>query len=138
MLAMSLDLFLRLVAYAETLRMFAVHLFCFSTLIDCLMLLPYWVQKMRGRTEDYHRLLVFRLFRLYSLVRVFDRRTLLRLSVDALCLAVVKGMDTLLLIFAILALLVLIFATLVYLAERGRWNAADRSFRNEDGTPSSF
>jgi hypothetical protein len=71
---------------------------------------------------------VFRLFRMFSLLHFFIRSKVLAMYFDAFQHALQKSKMTLILIACFQGILIIVFATLLYLTERGEWDDAEGTF----------
>ena len=60
------------------------------------------------------------------------------MSYDAFIIAITRSRDTLAAIVAFQSLLIIVFSTLIYSAERGDWDKERRMFVGRDGLPSRF
>lgn len=60
------------------------------------------------------------------------------MSYDAFIIAITRSRDTLAAIVAFQSLLIIVFSTLIYSAERGDWDKERQMFVDSDGLPSRF
>lgn len=112
----------------------------FYAIVDLLSILPYYLELiLSGRhLGELQRFTVLRLFRLIRLARCYHYSSLLQVSIDAMLVAVAKSADALLAIVVFLSLVVVVFSTLIYFAERGTWDPNQRQWIDIDGHPSQF
>lgn len=136
----SSEFLARVYAHSKTWKEFRRFFFSFLTFADLLSIFPYYIEWVivREHFGEFQRLTVFRLFRLFRLLRCFSYSDVLQMSYDAFVIALKRSRDTLAAIAAFQSLLIIIFSTLLYFAERGEWDPQKRVFLDVDGQRSRF
>ncbi|RYG50302.1 ion transporter, partial [archaeon] len=111
-------------------------IFSFFNVVDLLSIAPYYIELMFGASggSGAPMLRMVRLIRVVRLAKIGRYVTWLQIfgvtiqrSANALCM-----------LFFIVGLLILFWATLVYFAERGAWDVDRGVWQREDGSPTSF
>jgi Ion transport protein len=91
-----------------------------------------------GGGPELQRFAVLRLFRLLRLMRAFQSSNLVKVSIEAMFMAIRRSFETLLVVLVVLVMVVIVFSTLIYSVERGEWDPVRKIFIGQDGQPSHF
>lgn len=136
----TLELGLRCLANSESAAQFARFCTSFFTILDLLSIIPFYLELiLQGRhIGEFQKFTILRLFRLLRLLRTFQSSVLLKMSVEAMIIAVERSFETLVAILAFLVLVVVVFSTLLYYVERGDFDPSRGLFIDIDGLPSKF
>ncbi|KAK3249203.1 hypothetical protein CYMTET_41360 [Cymbomonas tetramitiformis] len=87
-------------------------------LLDLFAILPYFLEKLAGAAGGLSNTRIFRVLRLVRVFRVFKVGGFAR-NMEVVTLAVTRSMDLLGMLSFILALVVILFASLIYYCEKG-------------------
>jgi hypothetical protein len=136
----SLEFSLRCLANSESWDQFWAFAASFFTLVDLLSIIPFYLELIiQGQhIGEFQKFTILRLFRLLRLLRTFQTSVLLKMSVEAMIIAVQRSFETLVPIVFFLVLIVIVSATMIYYVERGEYDPARRRFIDIDGLPSKF
>ncbi|KAE9400591.1 voltage-gated potassium channel [Gymnopus androsaceus JB14] len=111
----------------------------FYGVIDLLSVLPYFIEIiMQQDTAVFFRFSILRMFRLLRVFRPFRYNHTILLTIEVMYLSVRRSQHALLAIGFFVFMLLTIFSTLLYFAERGTWDTTLETFINSDGDPTQF
>ncbi|KAF8956806.1 hypothetical protein BDZ97DRAFT_1847600 [Flammula alnicola] len=114
-------------------------IFSFYGVIDLLSVLPYYLELLlRQDTSVYFRFSILRMFRLLRVFRPFRYNHTILLTIEVMYLSVRRSQHALLAIGFFVVMILTVFSTLLYFAERGTWDELLGTFINSDGDPSQF
>ncbi|RXW22656.1 hypothetical protein EST38_g3220 [Candolleomyces aberdarensis] len=114
-------------------------LLSFYGIIDLLSVLPYYIELMlRQDTSVLFRFSILRMFRLLRVFRPFRYNHTILLTIEVMYLSVRRSQHALLAIGFFVIMILTVFSTLLYFAERGTWDEALDTFVNVDGDPTQF
>ncbi|KAF6744552.1 hypothetical protein DFP72DRAFT_1078399 [Ephemerocybe angulata] len=110
----------------------------FYGIIDLLFVLPYYIELILGQdTSVLFRFSILRMFRLLRVFRPFRYIHTILLCVPTLVylvyLSVRRSQHALLAIGFFVVMILMVFSTLLYFAERGTWDEVMDTFINSDG-----
>ncbi|KAI0338993.1 voltage-gated potassium channel [Trametopsis cervina] len=129
----------RAVAHSNTWTSFAKWLFSFFGIIDLLGILPYYLEIALGQdTSTFFRFTILRTFRLLRVFRPFRYNNAILLTIEVMYLSFRRSEHALLALAFFVAMVLVVFSTLLYFAERGTWDETLGVFMNSDGDPSQF
>lgn len=136
----SLEFSLRCIANSENVDQFWSFAASFFTLVDLLSIIPFYLELIiQGQhIGEFRKFTILRLFRLLRLLRTFQTSVLLKMSVEAMILAVHRSFETLVAIVFFLVLIVIVSSTMIYYVERGEYDPIKKIFIDSDGLPSKF
>lgn len=136
----SLEFGLRCLANSESTDQFWSFAASFFTLIDLLSIIPFYLElAIHGRhIGEFQKFTILRLFRLLRLLRTFQTSLLLKMSVEAMIVAVKRSLETLAAIVFFLCLIITVSSTMIYYVERGEFDPVRKQFIDVDGLPSKF
>jgi hypothetical protein len=107
--------------------------------LDVIVLFTYYLEwGLKNNTTYVFRLSILRLFRLFRVFRVYKYSSLIQLSIEVMIIAIKKSADALSALFFFMALSTIIFAALLYFAERGVWDEKKKLFVDANGFQSTF
>ncbi|KAJ3510190.1 hypothetical protein NLJ89_g4820 [Agrocybe chaxingu] len=89
-------------------------------------------------TSVYFRFSILRMFRLLRVFRPFRYNHTILLTIEVMYLSVRRSQHALLAIGFFVIMILTVFSTLLYFAERGTWDELLGTFINTDGDPSQF
>ncbi|KAF8895953.1 voltage-gated potassium channel [Mucidula mucida] len=111
----------------------------FFGVIDMLSVLPYYIELMLQQdTSTFFRFSILRMFRLLRVFRPFRHNHTILLTIEVMYLSVRRSRHALLAICFFVIMVLSVFSTLLYFAERGTWDTTLETFINSDGDPSQF
>ncbi|KAF6746434.1 hypothetical protein DFP72DRAFT_1152288 [Ephemerocybe angulata] len=111
----------------------------FYGIIGLLSVLPYYIELMLGQdTSVLFRFSILRMFRLLRVFRPFRYNHTILLTIEVMYLSVRRSQHALLAIGFFLVMILTVFSTLLYFAERGTWDEVMDTFINSDGDPTQF
>ncbi|KAM6489995.1 hypothetical protein JOM56_014574 [Amanita muscaria] len=111
----------------------------FYGIIDLLAVMPYYIELiMHQDTSVLFRFSILRMFRLLRVFRPFRYNHTILLTIEVMYLSVRRSQHALLAIGFFVIMILTVFSTLLYFAERGTWDEALGTFINSDGDPSQF
>ncbi|KAJ8592075.1 voltage-gated potassium channel [Rhizopogon salebrosus TDB-379] len=129
----------RTVAWSSSWISLAKWLISFYGVIDLLAILPYYIEIMlRQDTSVLFRFSILRMFRLLRVFRPFRHNSSILLTIEVMYLAIRRSHHALLALSFFIAMVLTVFSTLLYFAERGTWDDTLETFLNSDGDPSQF
>lgn len=102
------------------------------TLLDAFAIFPAlfeWLFVRECSKSDFYRFSVLRLFRILRFLKsILHSNNILQLSYDAFLLAIKRSRATLLIILTVQVILIVIFSTFLYIAERGTWDEEKKMY----------
>ncbi|WVQ78074.1 hypothetical protein IAT38_000155 [Cryptococcus sp. DSM 104549] len=111
----------------------------FFGLLDLISILPYYVEVAQNEdTTILFRFSILRTFRLLRVFRAFKYQNQMLLTIEVMYVAVRRSKDALWALTFFIILVLVLFSTLIYFAERGTWDASLGVFVDPDGEPSAF
>ncbi|KLT41971.1 voltage-gated potassium channel [Cutaneotrichosporon oleaginosum] len=111
----------------------------FFAVTDLLSILPYYIELARQEdTSILFRFSILRTFRLLRVFRAFRYQSQMLLTIEVMYVAVRRSKDALVAISYFIFLVLVLFSTLIYFAERGTWDATLGAFVDPDGDVSLF
>lgn len=136
----TVEFVLRIVANSQTSKQFWAFLKSPFTIVDVLSIVPFYVEFALSGTHlgEFQKFTTLRLFRLLRLMRAFQFSALLKVSIEAMVLAVERSFEALLVLVLVLVLVVVIFSTMLYSVERGEFDPVKKVWIDVDGLPSKF
>ncbi|KAH9480920.1 Potassium voltage-gated channel subfamily B member 1 [Psilocybe cubensis] len=113
--------------------------FSFFGVIDLLSVLPYYLELLLQQdTSVFFRFSILRMFRLLRVFRPFRYNHTILLTMEVMYLSVRRSQHALLAIGFFVFMILTVFSTLLYFAERGTWDELLGTFINADGDPTQF
>ncbi|KIP08581.1 hypothetical protein PHLGIDRAFT_104059 [Phlebiopsis gigantea 11061_1 CR5-6] len=129
----------RAVAHSYTWSNFAKWFISFFGIIDLLGILPYYIEIALGQdTSTFFRFTILRTFRLLRVFRPFRYNNTIMLTIEVMFLSFRRSEHALLALAFFVVMVLVVFSTLLYFAERGTWDETLGIFMNSDGDPSQF
>ncbi|PCH39921.1 voltage-gated potassium channel [Wolfiporia cocos MD-104 SS10] len=129
----------RCVAHSAGLWTFLRWFGSFFGIIDLLGILPYYIETaLRQDTSVFFRFTILRTFRLLRVFRPFRYNNTILLTIEVMYLSFRRSQHALLALSFFVAMVLVVFSTLLYFAERGTWDEVLGTFINSDGDPSQF
>ncbi|KIK70731.1 hypothetical protein GYMLUDRAFT_147931 [Collybiopsis luxurians FD-317 M1] len=129
----------RCCAHSSDLRSLFKWVISFYGVIDLLSVLPYYIEIiMQQDTAVFFRFSILRMFRLLRVFRPFRYNNTILLTIEVMYLSVRRSQHALLAISFFVVMVLTIFSTLLYFAERGTWDTTLETFINTDGDPTQF
>ncbi|KIJ13097.1 hypothetical protein PAXINDRAFT_181411 [Paxillus involutus ATCC 200175] len=129
----------RVFAWSSSWITLAKWMFSFYGVVDVLAILPYYIEIMLQQdTSVLFRFSILRMFRLLRVFRPFKYNSTILLTIEVMYLAIRRSHHALLALSFFIAMLLTVFSTLLYFAERGTWDDSLETFINSDGDPSEF
>jgi hypothetical protein len=111
----------------------------FFAILDLLAILPYYIEVIRHQdTAILFRFSILRTFRLLRVFRAFKYQNQMLLTIEVMYVAVRRSKDALVAISYFILLVLVLFSTLIYFAERGTWDSTLQAFVDPDGEVSLF
>ncbi|RPD62687.1 voltage-gated potassium channel [Lentinus tigrinus ALCF2SS1-7] len=129
----------RCVAHATSWKRFFRWVISFFGVIDLLGILPYYIEiAMQQDTSTLFRFTILRTFRLLRVFRPFRYNNTILLTIEVMYLSFRRSQHALLALAFFVVMVLIVFSTLLYFAERGTWDETIGVFLNSDGDPSQF
>ncbi|KAF9264095.1 voltage-gated potassium channel [Marasmius fiardii PR-910] len=129
----------RCVAWSASWRSLLKWMTSFFGIIDLLSVLPYYIEiLMHQDTAVFFRFSILRMFRLIRVFRPFRYNNTILLTIEVMYLSVRRSQHALFAIAFFVIMILTIFSTLLYFAERGTWDTTLETFINSDGDPTQF
>ncbi|KAI0697913.1 voltage-gated potassium channel [Cytidiella melzeri] len=129
----------RVIAHSNTWTSFAKWLFSVFGIIDLLGILPYYLEIALGQdTSTFFRFTILRTFRLLRVFRPFRNNNTILMTIEVMYLSFRRSEHALLALAFFVVMVLVVFSTLLYFAERGTWDETLGVFVNNDGDPSQF
>ncbi|KAJ7632911.1 hypothetical protein FB45DRAFT_913855 [Roridomyces roridus] len=111
----------------------------FFGIIDLLSVAPYYIELILHQdTSVFFRFSILRMFRLLRVFRPFRSNNTVLLTIEVMYLSVRRSQHALFALGFFVIMVLTIFSTLLYFAERGTWDDILETFINTDGDPSQF
>ncbi|KAI0771224.1 voltage-gated potassium channel [Trametes elegans] len=111
----------------------------FFGIIDLLGILPYYIEiALQQDTSTLFRFTILRTFRLLRVFRPFRYNNTILLTIEVMYLSFRRSQHALLALSFFVGMVLIVFSTLLYFAERGTWDETLGIFLNSDGDPSQF
>jgi len=111
----------------------------FFGIIDLLGIVPYYLEIMLHQdTSTFFRFTILRTFRLLRVFRPFRHNNAILLTIEVMYLSFRRSQHALLALAFFVVMVLVVFSTLLYFAERGTWDEVLGTFINSDGDPSQF
>ncbi|KAG6855455.1 hypothetical protein H0H87_002621 [Tephrocybe sp. NHM501043] len=131
----TIEYIARCVAWSASWRGLAA----FFGIIDLLAVMPYYIEIMLHQdTSVLFRFSILRMFRLLRVFKPFRYNNTILLTIEVMYVSVRRSQHALLAIGFFVAMILTVFSTLLYFAERGTWDPILDTFINADGDPSQF
>ncbi len=136
----TLEIAVRSIANSESASQFWSFMASFYTIVDLLSIIPFYLElAIHGRhIGEFQKFTILRLFRLLRLLRTFQTSYLLKMSVEAMIVAVQRSLETLVAIICFLIMVIIVASTMIYYVERGEYDPVRKLFIDVDGLPSKF
>lgn len=135
----TVEYILRIVAWSTTWTSLFKWFISFFGIIDLLAILPYYIELILLQdTSIYFRFSILRMFRLIRVFRPFRYNHTILLTIEVMYLSVRRSQHALFAIGFFVIMILTVFSTLLYFAERGTWDNTIGTFVNSDGDPSQF
>ncbi|KAJ1672781.1 hypothetical protein EV182_006514, partial [Spiromyces aspiralis] len=107
---------------------------------------PHWVARLSvsvhhafiGLQSYEFRLTILRILRLLRVFSAFKYSSLLQLSIEVMIISFKRSADALMALLLFSVLIIVLFSTLIYFAERGVWSEVHGAFLDSDGEYSKF
>ncbi|KDR71234.1 hypothetical protein GALMADRAFT_254051 [Galerina marginata CBS 339.88] len=129
----------RCVAWSYTWSSLFSWILSFYGVIDLLSVLPYYLELLLQQdTSVFFRFSILRMFRLLRVFRPFRYNHTILLTIEVMYLSVRRSQHALLAIGFFVIMVLTVFSTLLYFAERGTWDELLGTFVNVDGDPTQF
>ncbi|KNZ77936.1 Potassium voltage-gated channel subfamily B member 2 [Termitomyces sp. J132] len=129
----------RCVAWSGTWISLLKWMTSFYGIIDLLAVMPYYIEiLMHQDTSVLFRFSILRMFRLLRVFRPFRYNHTILLTIEVMYISVRRSQHALLAISFFVIMILTVFSTLLYFAERGSWDPVLETFVNVDGDPTQF
>ncbi|KAI1794924.1 voltage-gated potassium channel [Ganoderma leucocontextum] len=129
----------RCIAHGTSWRRFFNWVVSFFGIIDLLGILPYYIEiALQQDTSTLFRFTILRTFRLLRVFRPFRYNNTILLTIEVMYLSFRRSQHALLALAFFVVMVLVVFSTLLYFAERGTWDQTLGVFLNSDGDPSQF
>ncbi|KAF8342408.1 hypothetical protein F5887DRAFT_975123 [Amanita rubescens] len=129
----------RCLAWSSTWLSLLKWMTSFYGIIDVLAVIPYYIELiMQQDTSVLFRFSILRMFRLLRVFRPFRYNHTILLTIEVMYLSVRRSQHALLALGFFVIMILTVFSTLLYFAERGTWDETLGTFINSDGDPSQF
>lgn len=111
----------------------------FFGIIDLLSVAPYYIEILLHQdTTILFRFSILRMFRLLRVFKPFRYNNTILLTIEVMYVSVRRSQHALLAIGFFVIMILTVFSTLLYFAERGSWDPILETFVNGDGDPTLF
>jgi len=135
----TIEYIARCIAWSLSWKMLLQWIGSFFGIIDLLAIVPYYVEiALHQDTSLLFRFSILRTFRLLRVFRPFRYNNVLLLTIEVMYLSFRRSQHALLALSFFVAMVLIVFSTLLYFIERGTWDATLETFVNTDGDPSQF
>ncbi|KAL7411694.1 hypothetical protein BDY24DRAFT_416920 [Mrakia frigida] len=135
----TLEYFTRLIGHSDSRKQLFAHATSFLAVIDFLSVFPYYLEIMlHDDTSVMFRFSILRTFRLLRVFRAFRYSNTVILTIEVMRISIKLSQDALLALAFFIVMVMIVFSTLIYFAERGSWDDVLQTFVNADGDPTSF
>ncbi|KAH9948838.1 voltage-gated potassium channel [Amylocystis lapponica] len=129
----------RWIAHTGSWLTFLRWFWSFFGIIDLLGILPYYIEiALAQDTSTFFRFTILRTFRLLRVFRPFRYNNSILLTIEVMYLSFRRSQHALLALAFFVVMVLIVFSTLLYFAERGTWDETLGVFINSDGDPSQF
>ncbi|KAL4249058.1 hypothetical protein ABKN59_007514 [Abortiporus biennis] len=129
----------RCIAHSNNWRSAFAWFTSFFGVIDLLGILPYYVEIiLQQDTSTFFRFTILRTFRLLRVFKPFRYNNTILLTIEVMFLSFRRSQHALLALAFFVLMVLIVFSTLLYFAERGTWDDTLGIFMNSDGDPSQF
>ncbi|EGN93868.1 hypothetical protein SERLA73DRAFT_188986 [Serpula lacrymans var. lacrymans S7.3] len=129
----------RCIAWSSTWWGLVKWVISFYGVIDILAILPYYIEIiLQQDTSVLFRFSILRMFRLLRVFRPFRYNNTILLTIEVMYISIRRSQHALLALSFFVAMMLTVFSTLLYFAERGTWDNTLETFINSDGDPSQF
>ncbi|KAJ7256551.1 hypothetical protein B0H12DRAFT_1112556 [Mycena haematopus] len=135
----TIEYIARCLAWSNTWRSFLGWIVSFFGIIDLLSVLPYYIELVLLQdTSVFFRFSILRMFRLLRVFRPFRSNNTVLLTIEVMYISVRQSQHALFALGFFVTMVLTVFSTLLYFAERGTWDDILETFINTDGDPSQF
>ncbi|KAI8994245.1 voltage-gated potassium channel [Trametes punicea] len=135
----TIEYIARCIAHATAWMRFFKWVISFFGIIDLLGILPYYIEiALQQDTSTLFRFTILRTFRLLRVFRPFRYNNTILLTIEVMYLSFRRSQHALLALSFFVVMVLIVFSTLLYFAERGTWDQTLGTFLNSDGDPSQF
>jgi voltage-gated potassium channel Kch len=135
----TIEYFARSLAHSDSFTQYRIWVTSFFPILDLIAILPYYIEVSREEdTSILFRFSILRTFRLLRVFRAFKYQNQMLLTIEVMYVAVQRSKDALVAISFFILLVLVLFSTLIYFAERGTWDINLGAFVDADGDPSLF
>ncbi|KAJ6525762.1 hypothetical protein B0H19DRAFT_971203 [Mycena capillaripes] len=129
----------RCLAWSGTWRSLLGWVLSFFGIIDLLSVAPYYIELVLLQdTSVFFRFSILRMFRLLRVFRPFRSNNTVLLTIEVMYISVRQSQHALFALGFFVIMVLTVFSTLLYFAERGTWDDILETFINTDGDPSQF
>ncbi|KAJ7940321.1 hypothetical protein B0H13DRAFT_1937566 [Mycena leptocephala] len=129
----------RCLAWSGTWRSLLGWVLSFFGIIDLLSVAPYYIELVLLQdTSVFFRFSILRMFRLLRVFRPFRSNNTVLLTIEVMYISVRQSQHALFALGFFVIMVLTVFSTLLYFAERGTWDDLLETFINTDGDPSQF
>lgn len=135
----TIEYLARSLAHSDSFTQYRIWVTSFFPILDLIAILPYYIEVSREEdTSILFRFSILRVFRLLRVFRAFKYQNQMLLTIEVMYVAVQRSKDALVAISFFILLVLVLFSTLIYFAERGTWDINLGAFVDADGDPSLF
>ncbi|WWD15742.1 hypothetical protein CI109_100164 [Kwoniella shandongensis] len=135
----TIEYFARSLAHSDSWQQYYTWATSFFALLDVIAILPYYIEVAQNEdTSILFRFSILRTFRLLRVFRAFKYQNQMLLTIEVMYVAVRRSKDALWALSFFILLVLVLFSTLIYFAERGTWDMSLGAFVDSDGDPSAF
>ncbi|KAF8628767.1 hypothetical protein AX15_003739 [Amanita polypyramis BW_CC] len=135
----TIEYIARCIAWSSTWLSLLKWTISFFGIIDLLAVVPYYIELiMHQDTSVLFRFSILRVFRLLRVFKPFRYNHTILLTIEVMYLSVRRSQHALLAIGFFVVMILTVFSTLLYFAERGTWDEGLGVFINSDGNPTQF
>ncbi|KAJ7172311.1 hypothetical protein C8R46DRAFT_1161771 [Mycena filopes] len=135
----TIEYIARCLAWSGTWRSLFGWVVSFFGIIDLLSVAPYYIELVLLQdTSVFFRFSILRMFRLLRVFRPFKNTNTVLLTIEVMYISVRQSQHALFALGFFVVMVLTVFSTLLYFAERGTWDDILETFVNIDGDPSQF
>ncbi|KAF7311357.1 Potassium voltage-gated channel subfamily B member 2 [Mycena kentingensis (nom. inval.)] len=135
----TMEYIARCLAWSTTWMGLMRWIFSFFGIIDLLSVAPYYIELILEQdTSVFFRFSILRMFRLLRVFRPFRSNNTVLLTIEVMYVSVRQSQHALFALGFFVIMVLTVFSTLLYFAERGTWDDILETFINTDGDPSQF
>ncbi|KAJ7219591.1 hypothetical protein GGX14DRAFT_436833 [Mycena pura] len=135
----TMEYIARCLAWSSTWSGLLRWMFSWFGIIDILSVVPYYIELLLLQdTSVFFRFSILRTFRLLRVFRPFRSNNTILLTIEVMYVSVRQSQHALLALGFFVVMVLTVFSTLLYFAERGTWDDILETFINTDGDPSQF